>query len=241
MGWPTAPESRQGRSAIKITKIMKTKKTIATFCAILLIALWIITGMDKLWDLQGFKKILDRQPLPDWAVNYLYWIVPTSEISCLLVLTAGSALTTHDTYKKWFTWGFVFSSVLMAAFTLFIALGVWGWYDKRPCGCGSVISSLSWEEHLVFNVFFLGVALLGVWASWNKNQPPSTPNQGHGENSQADSYNTIFKTHIVMFLYFSDYFLKGKLIRGPRRFALFPGEAGTVSKLCTIAIRRKKS
>lgn len=47
------------------------------------------------------------------------------------------------------------SLVLMMAFTVYIGMALVGAWEKLPCGCGSVISSLSWKQHFFFNLFFL--------------------------------------------------------------------------------------
>src|SRR5690606_20993862 len=62
-------------------------------------------------------------------------------------------------------------------FTLFILFGVLGWYDKRPCGCGSVISGLTWEQHLWFNIGFLLISIAGLWLTRpSADQNPTPPN-----------------------------------------------------------------
>ncbi|HLS95893.1 MAG TPA: MauE/DoxX family redox-associated membrane protein, partial [Sphingobacterium sp.] len=75
---------------------------------------------------------------------------------------------------KWRPGGFRLSSLLMAAFTAYIGVALLGAWEKLPCGCGSVISGMSWQQHFWFNVFFLIISLVG-W-SWHKNisTPPST-------------------------------------------------------------------
>jgi len=34
-------------------------------------------------------------------------------------------------------------------------------FDRIPCSCGGIIAKLSWGQHLVFNLIFLGLALIG--------------------------------------------------------------------------------
>jgi hypothetical protein len=49
----------------------------------------------------------------------------------------------------------------MTAFTLYIGYMV-SFAEKLPCSCGGVISKMTWNQHLVFNIFFTLLSLLGV-------------------------------------------------------------------------------
>lgn len=53
----------------------------------------------------------------------------------------------------------------MLIFTGYIAVALLGAWEKLPCGCGSVISGMNWEQHFLFNLFFLMLSTLGfyVW------------------------------------------------------------------------------
>ena len=148
---------------------MKTTTHILSACILLLLALWIPVTLDKFWDLEGFRRTLIRQPFPDSWAGVLYWLLPILEFLCVVLLVSGSIHRTRTSKLKTaqhLIAGFALSSVLMLGFTLFILFGVLGWYEKRPCGCGSVISGLSWEQHLWFNVVFLLISVVGWWLSF---------------------------------------------------------------------------
>lgn len=102
-----------------------------------------------------------------WWAGVLYWLLPILELACALLLVGGAIVNpkTNQTIR-FRTWGFALSSLLMLGFTLFILFGVLGWYEKRPCGCGSVITGLSWEQHLWFNLVFLLVSVVGWWLAF---------------------------------------------------------------------------
>jgi len=121
-----------------------------------LVGLWVPVAADKLWDLKGFHSVLLRQPIPDWWAGILFWLLPLLELlAAVLIAWRKNRRRNHQ--------GMWLSGVLMLGFTLFILFGVLGWYEKRPCGCGSVISGLSWEDHLWFNVVFFLLSILGIW------------------------------------------------------------------------------
>jgi Methylamine utilisation protein MauE. len=142
---------------------MKTKSIIVGIIRLTLLALWAPVAVEKLWDLSGFHSTLRRQPIPEWSTDILFWLLPLAELgAAALIVWPRSRKRTHQ--------GMWLSAILMLAFTLFIGFGVLGWYEKRPCGCGSVISGLSWNDHLWFNFVFFLLAVLGVWLTRHTRQ-----------------------------------------------------------------------
>ena len=132
------------------------RKHIIFIARLSLIALWVPVAVDKLWDLGAFHSTLLRQPFPDWWAGILFWLLPILE-------ALAAVLIAWPKYRPRVHLGMWLSTVLMLGFTLFILFGVLGWYDQRPCGCGSVISGLSWENHLWFNMVFLLLSVVGIW------------------------------------------------------------------------------
>jgi putative oxidoreductase len=49
--------------------------------------------------------------------------------------------------------------LLFTVYTFLVLINVFG---RRPCACGGVIENLTWGQHLVFNLFFVGVAIAGI-------------------------------------------------------------------------------
>ena len=54
------------------------------------------------------------------------------------------------------------SLVLMLAFTVYAVLILLHFFTYVPCSCGGVIKRLTWKQHLVFNLFFDGLAVAGI-------------------------------------------------------------------------------
>ncbi len=174
------------------------------------LALWVSVAVEKLWELSGFHSTLRRQPIPEWSTDILFWLLPLAELGAAVLLAwPRSRKRTHQ--------GMWLSAILMLAFTLFIGFGVLGWYEKRPCGCGSVISGLSWNAHLWFNGASLLLAILGIWLTWPAS--PGTHRRSYRRSvrlfRQADG-STSASGHITDERRVSTFHK-----RFPRKFALF--------------------
>lgn len=59
------------------------------------------------------------------------------------------------------------SFILLGLFTGYIIL-VLRYSDSIPCSCGGVISALGWKDHILLNISFMVLALLGI--IWSKKQ-----------------------------------------------------------------------
>lgn len=119
---------------------------------LLFILLWSYTATSKLADLTDFKRQLTNQTFSKDTASILLWLIPISELLAAFLLL----------FKKSQYVGLIFSFLLMLLFTSYIALVLAGYYDRVPCSCGGVLKSLSWQAHLWFNLFFLGISFLGI-------------------------------------------------------------------------------
>jgi len=138
--------------SIKITTMnQQTRKWIADGCAYSLVFLFVYTATSKLSHLYIFQGQLARFP---WIMHYavvLSWAVPVMELAASGLLLASRTRRT----------GLYVSLGLMISFTLYLAFML-GSQEHLPCSCGGVISSMSWQQHLVFNLFFTGIAIAGL-------------------------------------------------------------------------------
>ena len=119
----------------------------------LLIVLWVYAAFSKLIEFSVFKAQLEMQPLPGWAISILRWILPIVEIIVAVLLSI----------KGWQYSGLVASSLLMIVFTIYVFLALTGSFGDIPCSCAGIISKLHWKGHLVFNLNFLLVSVLGTY------------------------------------------------------------------------------
>lgn len=111
----------------------------------------------KLYDWRGNRVAMYQQILPDWSKDALVIGLPIIEliVGVLLLVPSG---------RKW---GFPMATFLMGIFSFYVAWVWLGLGGKTPCSCGGIISSLSWGQHLIFNLIFLGFSL-GGWMSSRK-------------------------------------------------------------------------
>lgn len=116
-----------------------------------LVILFMYTAADKLMSLRTFASTLAKSPLIGSFSTFVAWFIPITEIiiSLLLVLVL--------TRKK----GLYASVVLLSGFTIYLAYMILSGL-KLPCHCGGVISSMSWQQHIWFNIAFTGLAYTGI-------------------------------------------------------------------------------
>ena len=140
---------------------MKTEKRLS-LAAAALILLFCYTAISKLMDVEEFRRQLNNQEVPQWSIESLIWLIPGSELLVsLLLLNPVTRLL-----------GFYGAAALMTLFTGYMALVVFGYFDRVPCSCGGVLRSMSFPVHLVFNLFFLTLSISGIYMFHSKLKTP---------------------------------------------------------------------
>lgn len=124
----------------------------------LLILLWIYAAGSKLAQYKVFMSQLARQPLPHWSIPILAWALPLVEIIIALFLC----------FQRTNKTGFIFSSLLMTAFTLYVLLALSGIFGQIPCSCGGIFSFMRWKGHLIFNICFTLISFAGWYFQKHK-------------------------------------------------------------------------
>jgi len=91
-------------------------------------------------------------------------------------------------YAQWISWGIPFLELVIAGLLLFHGYRLIGLYgslvlmllftgyiiavlqfsNSIPCSCGGVVSALGWKDHILLNISFMILALLGIL--WSKKQ-----------------------------------------------------------------------
>ena len=143
---------------------MKQKVTIEII-SFLLILLFVYAAFSKLLEYDSFKIQLVNSPFLKPVSGIIVWLVPAIELIIAVMLTV------TYTRKK----GLYVSFILLLIFTLYIA-GMLLSGINLPCSCGGILQQLTWKQHLLFNLFFIILAFVGIvmerkeklkYAVWN--------------------------------------------------------------------------
>lgn len=128
---------------------------LVTLFSLLLTLLFVYTAVSKLIALDTFQWRMERMPYIAPYASLISWAVPFLEliIAGLLWLPRYQIMALYASF------------VLLGCFTLYIVL-VLKFSDTVPCSCGGVISALGWTDHILLNVSFMVLALLGIL--WSK-------------------------------------------------------------------------
>lgn len=128
------------------------RKTVLETISLLFILLFVYTAVSKFIDYENFRAVIGQSPLLTRFAPILAIVVPIAEITIALMLVV-------PRYRRA---GLYASFAMMTLFTTYIIVLI-TFSEKVPCSCGGVISQMSWQQHLYFNIFFVLLALLGMW------------------------------------------------------------------------------
>jgi hypothetical protein len=127
------------------------KSAIIEVIASLLIILFVYAALSKLLDYKTFRLQLGRSPYLTAIADLIAWIIPISELLSALSLA----------FKRTRLIGLYASLFLMILFSGYIYIMLhYSYY--LPCSCGGILSNMSWTQHLIFNLFFTIISLIGI-------------------------------------------------------------------------------
>src|SRR5665213_2340928 len=119
--------------------------------SLLFVFLFVYAAVSKLIDFQKFEVQLGKSPLLTAYAVWVAWIIPTVEIGISIMLAT----------SRWRLTGLYASFSLMAMFTGYI-VAITRFSENVPCSCGGVLQNMTWNQHLVFNVGFVVLGLVGI-------------------------------------------------------------------------------
>lgn len=119
--------------------------------------LFIYAALSKWFIFDAFVDQMKAQPFPDLLTMPLVYGLPTAELLIAAMLL----------FSKTRKWALYAATGLMAIFTVYLALLVSNFYKDLPCSCGGVLSTLTWPQHIVFNLFFVTLGLVGIYLQRN--------------------------------------------------------------------------
>ncbi len=130
----------------------KTKKQfILKLSIVLFILLFVYTATSKLIAFEHFREQLGQMPLISSYQNSMTWSIPLMEYLIAILFV----------YPKYWLTAFYASLGIITAFTCYI-IWVLNTSMDIPCSCGGVISKLTWEEHVIFNLLFILLAIINI-------------------------------------------------------------------------------
>jgi hypothetical protein len=134
-----------------MTQLHSTYQTLSRLSSALLILLWSYAALSKLAAYPNFHSELMGHELIRSYADTLTWLVPFIELIIVFLLII----------KQNQLPGLLLSLALLLLFTVYIVY-MFMVYPHTPCSCGGVISLLTWKEHIIFNLCFIFIALIGL-------------------------------------------------------------------------------
>ncbi|MFV8347187.1 MauE/DoxX family redox-associated membrane protein [Flavobacterium sp. ZB4P13] len=125
-------------------------KVVRVICYLYML-LFTYAAFGKLLDFVNFKVQLGQSPLLSAFVEYISWAVPVTELLIVVLLAI----------PRFRLIGLFASFSLMVMFTAYIYI-ILNYSSFIPCSCGGILEKLGWKEHLLFNVVFVLLAVIGI-------------------------------------------------------------------------------
>jgi len=131
---------------------MNKRQVVLESISALLIMLFLYASVSKILDFDRFIGETNNQPLPNSWTPFIVWTVPSLEIAISIALI----------FERSRLAGFIASAALMTIFTVYAAIVLLHLLEYVPCSCGGIIRKLTWQQHLVFNIFFTALSVIGI-------------------------------------------------------------------------------
>lgn len=132
---------------------IKKKNLIVNFICYLYVLLFVYASVSKVLDYENFRVQIGQSPLLSAYAGAIAPFVIISELLISFLLL----------FKKLRLAGLYLATGLMVAFTVYIFL-ILNYSEFVPCSCGGVLEDLGWTEHLIFNIVFVFLGLIGIWS-----------------------------------------------------------------------------
>jgi putative oxidoreductase len=139
----------------------KKQVTLECICA-LLILLFLYASISKFLDFKTFIDQMNNQPLPNSWTPFLVWSIPLLEIAISIALL----------FEYTRLLGLYVSLIVMVIFTIYTGIVLLHFFPYIPCSCGGVINHLTWSQHLILNLIYIGISVLGIILQQGKSHKP---------------------------------------------------------------------
>lgn len=127
------------------------RKNIIIIICYLYVFMLVYAATSKLLDFENFKIQLGQSPLLSSFADWITILVPVSEfiIASLLLI------------PKFRFIGLFTSYFLMVLFTAYIYI-ILNYSAFVPCSCGGILEKMTWNQHLIFNIIFIFLAVFAI-------------------------------------------------------------------------------
>lgn len=126
-------------------------KLIVKLIAYLFILLFLYAAANKLLDFQKFKVQLGQSPILTEYATPIAFLIPAIEILLAPIVF----------FEKSRLAGLYGCFSLMVMFSAYIVV-VTRFAERVPCSCGGILEAMDWGEHLVFNLVFVIMGIIGI-------------------------------------------------------------------------------
>lgn len=139
-----------------------TKSLITEIICLFFILLFVYAAVSKILDFENFQLQLGQSPLLSAFAWWISWLVPIIEILISILLSS----------PKFRKFGLFAALSLMTMFTVYIFI-ILHFSSFVPCSCGGILEKMSWNIHLIFNIFCILCALTALvfHLNYNRNRP----------------------------------------------------------------------
>jgi len=137
---------------------IKAKDLILEFTVYLLVALFLLTAVSKLMDLDKFTWQINNQVLDNRFTPYLVYGLPAAELLLAILLP----------WPKTRLIALYGSALMMTVFTVYIGLVTFKVFDRVPCGCATAFEHLTWPQHLIMNATITLLSFVAIYIETNR-------------------------------------------------------------------------
>ena len=129
----------------------KTINAILNTISYLYALLFIYAATSKLLDFDTFRIQLGQSPLLSAFADWVSISIPGIEICIAIILLI----------PKFRLLGLYASYLLMSMFTTYIYI-ILNYSSFVPCSCGGILQKMTWNQHLIFNMVFIILAVIAI-------------------------------------------------------------------------------
>jgi len=134
---------------------MKVKKSIKHLLVELISAVFVLlfvyAALSKILDFEKFRVELGKSPILNAFTYYVSVGIPLLEILIAMLLTL----------KKFQHIALYASFTMMVMFSAYI-VAILNFSSYIPCTCGGILEKMNWTQHLIFNMVFIILGIIGV-------------------------------------------------------------------------------